>query len=87
MRRGLRLRSIGASFAFSIVRCSAKNTGEMAFAAEQLQEAHEIAQRVSWNEATGEERAALLVLAELFAYGDPVIAEQYLARYRTLGTR
>ncbi|MGB8909505.1 MAG: helix-turn-helix domain-containing protein [Candidatus Cybelea sp.] len=63
----------------------AKNTGEMAFAAEQLQEAHEIAQRVSWSEATGEERAALLVLAELFAYGDPVIAEQYLARFRTLG--
>ncbi|MGA9944398.1 MAG: helix-turn-helix domain-containing protein [Candidatus Cybelea sp.] len=63
----------------------AKNTGEMAFAAEQLQEAHDIAQRVSWNEATGEERAALLVLAELFAYGDPVIAEQYLARFRTLG--
>jgi DNA-binding CsgD family transcriptional regulator len=25
------------------------------------------------------------VLAELFAYGDPIIAEQYLARFRTLG--
>jgi DNA-binding CsgD family transcriptional regulator len=62
----------------------AKNTGETAFAAEQLQEAHEIAQRVPWNEANGEERSALLILAELFAYDDPAIAEQYLARFRTL---
>jgi DNA-binding CsgD family transcriptional regulator len=64
----------------------AKNTGEMAFATEQLMEAHEVAQRVSWNDATGEERAALLVLAELFAHDDPAVAEQYLARFRTLGT-
>ena len=64
----------------------AKNTGELAFATEQLMEAHEIAQRVPWNEATGEERAALLVLAELFAHDDPAIAEQYLARFRTLAT-
>ncbi|HEY1868716.1 MAG TPA: helix-turn-helix transcriptional regulator [Candidatus Cybelea sp.] len=62
----------------------ARNTGETAFATEQLQEAHEIAQRVSWSEANGEERSALLVLAELFAYDDPAIAEQYLARFRTL---
>lgn len=62
----------------------AKNTGEVAFASEQLQEAHEVAQRVSWNEAIGEERSALLVLAELFAFNDPAIAEQYLARFRTL---
>ncbi|MGA9419050.1 MAG: helix-turn-helix transcriptional regulator, partial [Candidatus Cybelea sp.] len=64
----------------------AKNTGEMAFATEQLMEAHEIAQRLSWNEVTGEERSALLVLGELFARDDPAIAEQYLARFRTLGT-
>ncbi len=64
----------------------AKNTGEMAFATEQLQEAHEIAQRLSWNDVTGEERSALLVLAELFAYDDPAVAEQYLARFRTLTT-
>jgi DNA-binding CsgD family transcriptional regulator len=64
----------------------AKNTGEMAFATEQLLEAHEIAQRVPWNEANGEERAALLVLAELFAHDDPPIAEQYLARFRTLSS-
>jgi DNA-binding CsgD family transcriptional regulator len=62
----------------------AKNTGETAFAAEQLQEAHEIAQRVSWNEVTGEERSALLVLAELFAYENAAIAEQYLARFRSV---
>lgn len=64
----------------------AKNTGENAFATEQLLEAHEIAQRVSWNEAAGEERSALLVLAELFAHDDPAVAEQYLARFRTLTT-
>ncbi|MBV9333642.1 MAG: helix-turn-helix transcriptional regulator [Candidatus Eremiobacteraeota bacterium] len=64
----------------------ARSTGETVFAAEQLQEAHEVAQRVSWNDAIGEERAALLVLAELFAFDDAAIAEQYLARYRTLSS-
>lgn len=64
----------------------AKNTGELAFATEQLQEAHEISQRVSWNEVAGEERSALLVLAELFAYENAAIAEQYLARFRSLGS-
>ncbi len=64
----------------------AKNTGEIAFAAEQLQEAHEIAQRLSWNDVTGEERSALLVLAELFAHENAAIAEQYLARFRSLGS-
>jgi DNA-binding CsgD family transcriptional regulator/tetratricopeptide (TPR) repeat protein len=62
----------------------ARSTGEMVFAGELLQEAHEIAQRVSWNDATGEERAGLLVLAQLFAHDEPAIAEQYLARYRTI---
>jgi DNA-binding CsgD family transcriptional regulator len=64
----------------------ARSTGERIFAREQLQEAHEIAQRISWNEATGEERAALLVLAELFADDEPAIAEQYLVRYRTISS-
>jgi DNA-binding CsgD family transcriptional regulator len=64
----------------------ARSAGETIFAAEQLQEAHEVAQRVSWNDAIGEERAALLVLAELFAFDEPAIAEQYLARYRALSS-
>jgi DNA-binding CsgD family transcriptional regulator len=64
----------------------AKNTGEMAFAAEQLQEAHEVAQRLSWNDVVGEERSALLVLADLFAQDDAAMAEQYLARFRTLAS-
>ncbi len=64
----------------------ARNTGESAFAAEQLQEAHEIAQRVSWNEVAGEERCALLILAELFAYEIPAVAEQYLARFRSIAS-
>jgi DNA-binding CsgD family transcriptional regulator/tetratricopeptide (TPR) repeat protein len=62
----------------------ARNTGETAFAFEQLQEASEIAQRVAWSEVTGEEREALLVLAELYADEDPAVAEQYLARFRSL---
>ncbi len=61
----------------------ARNTGEKAFAAELLQEAHDLAQRLSWN-VTGEERSALLILAELFADEDAAIAEQYLARFRSL---
>jgi DNA-binding CsgD family transcriptional regulator/tetratricopeptide (TPR) repeat protein len=64
----------------------AKNTGEPAFAAEQMQEAHDIAQRLSWNEVSGEERSALLVLAELFAHENAAVAEQYLARFRSLGS-
>lgn len=62
----------------------ARNTGEAAFAAEQLQEATEIAQRVSWSEVTGEEPQALLILAELHADANPAVAEQYLARFRSL---
>lgn len=64
----------------------AKNTGENAFASEQLHEAHEIAQRLSWNEVAGEERSALLLLAELFADENPGLSEMYLARFRTLGS-
>ena len=64
----------------------AKNTGEIAFAAEQLADAHEISQRLSWSEVTGEERSALLVLGELFAHENAAIAEQYLARFRSLGS-
>jgi len=62
----------------------ARNTGETAFAAEQLEEAGEIAQRLSWSEVAGEEREALLVLAELYAHENPAFAEQYLARFRSL---
>jgi DNA-binding CsgD family transcriptional regulator/tetratricopeptide (TPR) repeat protein len=63
----------------------AKNTGENVFASEQLHEAHEIAQRLSWTDVAGEERSALLVLAELFADENPGLSEMYLARFRTLG--
>jgi DNA-binding CsgD family transcriptional regulator len=62
----------------------AKNTGETAFAAEQLHEAHDIAQRLTWSDVSGEERAALLVLANLFANEDAAVAEQYLARFRSM---
>lgn len=64
----------------------AKNTGESAFASEQLEEAHETAMRLSWNEVANEERSALLVLAQMFAEEDACVAEQYLARFRSLGS-
>ena len=62
----------------------AKSTGEVAFANEQLHEAHELAERISWSETEDEERSALLVLAELFADCDPSIAQRYIAQFRTL---
>lgn len=63
----------------------AKYTGENAFASEQLHEAHDLAQRISWSDVAGEERSALLLLAELFADENPGLSEMYLARFRTLG--
>lgn len=64
----------------------AKNTGEKVFSAEQLEEAHQVAQRVSWGDTTGEERSALLILSELYADQNPAVAEQYLARFRSLSS-
>jgi hypothetical protein len=62
----------------------AKHSGEVAFAADQLQEAHDLAGRLSWSDVNGEECSALVVLAELFADADAAVAEQYLVLFRSL---
>jgi DNA-binding CsgD family transcriptional regulator len=64
----------------------AKQTGERAFALDQLQEADRLASRLQWGDAVDEERGALLVLAELFSDVEPALAQQYLARFRALAT-
>lgn len=64
----------------------AQATGERAFAHDQLYAAHELAVRISWNDATQEDRMALINLAQLFANQDPAIAQRYLAQFRSLQT-
>jgi DNA-binding CsgD family transcriptional regulator len=64
----------------------AKQAGERAFFLDQLQEAHELASRLQWGDALDEERGALLVLAELYSEVEPSVAEQYLARFRSLAS-
>jgi DNA-binding CsgD family transcriptional regulator len=62
----------------------ARNTGERTFARDVLQEAHEVAQHLSWHETQNEERSSLFVLAELFAAIDPALSQKYLAQFRSL---
>jgi len=63
----------------------ARSTGERAFATDQLYAAHEHAAKLSWNETADEERAALIVMAELFADVDAALAQRYLAQFRSIG--
>jgi DNA-binding CsgD family transcriptional regulator len=51
-----------------------------------LDEAHGLAQRVSWHETAHEDRSALYVLAELFSSVTPSLSQQYLAQFRSLNT-
>lgn len=62
----------------------AKHTGEAVFAAEQLEEAHKLAQQLSWTEVTGEERAVLQIMAELFSHHDIARANEYLTLFRSI---
>jgi len=64
----------------------ARNTGEQTFAHDVLQEAHEVAQHLSWHETQREERSSLFTLAELFATIDPALSQKYLAQFRSLHT-
>lgn len=63
-----------------LARCA----GEAGFFADQLGEAHHAAQQVNWEETGGEERAALVVLAQLFSTVDAAEAIAYLERFRAL---
>jgi DNA-binding CsgD family transcriptional regulator len=62
----------------------ARATGERAFMLDQLYTAHELASRLSWNDATEEDRISLLTLAELFGDVDGALAQRYLAQFRSL---
>ncbi|MDQ2664331.1 MAG: hypothetical protein M3Y18_09955, partial [Candidatus Eremiobacteraeota bacterium] len=56
------------------------------WAAEELAQAHAIARNVKWDERRGEERQALVMLAELFAPTDMIQAQGYVSTYMKLGT-
>ena len=62
----------------------ARAAGERAFALDQLHAAHELASGISWNDASDEDRMALVNLAQLFAEEDAPIAQRYLAQFRSL---
>lgn len=64
----------------------ARATGERAFALDQLYAAHDLASRLSWNDAVEEDRLTLLNLAELFGDVDAGLAQRYLAQFRSLRT-
>jgi DNA-binding CsgD family transcriptional regulator len=64
----------------------ARATGERAFMLDQLYAAHDLASRLSWNDAVEEDRITLLTLAELFGDVDPGLAQRYLAQFRSLRT-
>ncbi len=65
----------------------AKQTGERAFALDLLLEADELAMGLQWGTTEDEERAALLVAAELFSDVDPSVSQRYLALSRSLTSK
>jgi DNA-binding CsgD family transcriptional regulator len=52
-----------------------------------LDDAADLAERVEWRAIRGEERVALLLLAELYAPHDGALAMSYVARYQETGDR
>jgi DNA-binding CsgD family transcriptional regulator len=58
--------------------------GERGWSRVELDEAEQLAASVDWR-TSGEERIALLLLAELFAEIDTARSSMYLAQYRSLG--
>jgi DNA-binding CsgD family transcriptional regulator/tetratricopeptide (TPR) repeat protein len=63
----------------------ARCLGEIRWSRQELDEAEDVALTVDWHATLGEERAGLLLLAELFAGIDPAKSAAYLAQYRELG--
>lgn len=62
----------------------ARIVGESNWAANEVAKAEMIADRLDWNELAGEERVALLLLAEAMSDYNPEKAHYYLARYKGL---
>jgi DNA-binding CsgD family transcriptional regulator/Flp pilus assembly protein TadD len=65
----------------------AASLGEVRWSEQELQEAAELAERVEWRAIDGEERVALLLLAELYAPLDGALALSYVARFQETGDR
>jgi DNA-binding CsgD family transcriptional regulator len=65
----------------------AASLGEARWSEQELQEAAELAERVEWRAIDGEERVALLLLAELYAPIDGALALSYVARFQETGDR
>lgn len=63
----------------------ARCLGEQRWSRQELDEAEQLALRVNWHATLGEERAGLLLLAELFSSFDPATSSMYLGKYRELG--
>jgi DNA-binding CsgD family transcriptional regulator/tetratricopeptide (TPR) repeat protein len=61
--------------------------GEHRWAEQERSDAQELAASVDWRSLDGEERFALLVLADLSAPHDASLALSYLARYKDAGPR
>jgi DNA-binding NarL/FixJ family response regulator len=56
---------------------------EPRWAEQELRDAHELAGTIAWSSLDGEERFALLLLAELYAPRDSALALSYVAQYRS----
>jgi len=65
----------------------AASLGEARWSEQELQEAAELAESVEWRAIDGEERVALLLLAELYAPHDGALALSYVARFQETGDR
>jgi DNA-binding CsgD family transcriptional regulator/Flp pilus assembly protein TadD len=65
----------------------AARLGETRWSEQELHEAAELAERVEWRAIDGEERVALLLLAELYAPHDGALALSYVARFQEIGDR
>jgi len=59
--------------------------GERRWAANEFSMAEDLAERIAWDETSGEERVALLLLAELATAHAPKKAPFYIARFNDLG--
>lgn len=59
--------------------------GENTWAANEFSAAEDVAEEIVWDDTTGEERVALLLLAELATIHAPKRARFYIARFNDLG--
>jgi hypothetical protein len=62
----------------------AREMGEKLFAEDEMQGAERLAARFDWSESSGDERLALLHLAEMAAERAPERAQQHIERYRSI---